>query len=51
MKKVLIVGCGNMRSALLNVWMDLKSYSITVVDPFNYNELKKKYHKKKNTIF
>jgi len=47
MSKVLLVGCGHMGSALLNAWIELKSYSFTVVDPFNYNELKKKYHKKK----
>tara|TARA_B100000029_G_C17367223_1_gene884811 strand:- start:131 stop:943 length:813 start_codon:yes stop_codon:yes gene_type:complete len=47
MRKVLLVGCGHMGSALLNAWMDLKSYSFTVVDPLNYKELKKKYYKKK----
>ena len=47
MRKVLLVGCGHMGSALLNAWMDLKSYSFTVVDPFNYNKLKKKSSKKK----
>ena len=36
-----------MGSALLNAWIDLKSYSFSVVDPFNYNKLKKKYYKKK----
>tara|TARA_B100000959_G_scaffold22983_1_gene22179 strand:+ start:906 stop:1718 length:813 start_codon:yes stop_codon:yes gene_type:complete len=51
MRKILLVGCGHMGSALLNAWMDLKSYSFTVVDPFNYNELKKKYSKKKIQFF
>ncbi len=47
MSKVLLVGCGHMGSALLNAWIELKAYSFTVVDPFSYNELKKKYYKKK----
>ncbi len=47
MSKVLLVGCGHMGSALLSAWIDLKSYTFTVVDPFNYDELKKKYNKKK----
>ena len=47
MNRILLVGCGHMGSALLNAWMNLKSYSLTVVDPFNYKYLKKKYYKKK----
>jgi len=47
MSKILLVGCGHMGSALLNAWMDLKSYSFTIVDPFNYEKLKKKYYNKK----
>ena len=47
MNKVLLVGCGHMGSALLNAWVNLRAYSFTVVDPFNYMELKKKYKKKK----
>ena len=31
--------------------MDLKFYSLTVVDPLNYKKLKKKYHKKKIQFF
>ncbi len=51
MSKVLLVGCGHMGSALLNAWINLKSCSFTVVDPFNYNDLKKKYHKSKIEFF
>ena len=47
MNRVLLVGCGHMGSALLNAWMNLKSLSLTVIDPLSYNDLKKKYHKKK----
>ena len=51
MSKVLLVGCGHMGSALLNAWLDLKFYSFTVVDPFNYEQFKNKFNKKKNKIF
>ena len=47
MNRVLLVGCGHMGSALLNEWINLKSYSFSVVDPLSYNFLKKKYYKKK----
>ena len=50
MNRVLLVGCGHMGSALLNAWMNLKSLSLTVIDPLSYNDLKKKYHKKKITF-
>ncbi len=51
MSKVLLVGCGHMGSALLNAWLDLKFYSFTVVDPFNYEQLKNKFNKKKIKFF
>ena len=47
MNRVLLVGCGHMGSALLNAWMNLKSYSFSVVDPLSYNHLKKNIIKKK----
>ncbi len=47
MSKVLLVGCGHMGSALADAWLEFKSYSITIVDPFNYKNLKKIYYKKK----
>ncbi len=51
MSKVLLVGCGHMGSALLNAWLDLKSFSFVVVDPFNYEKLKKNFYKKKVKLF
>ncbi len=51
MNKVLLIGCGHMGSALLNSWMDLESYSFSIVDPFNYNKLKKIFYKKKIEFF
>ncbi len=45
MNKVLLIGCGHMGSALLDACINLKSYSFTVVDPFNIKFLKKKYRK------
>tara|TARA_B100000959_G_C14814011_1_gene555045 strand:- start:70 stop:882 length:813 start_codon:yes stop_codon:yes gene_type:complete len=51
MNKVLLIGCGHMGSALLDAWVDLKSYSFAVVDPFNIKVLKKKYFKKNLQIF
>ena len=41
MIKVLLVGCGHMGSALIMSWLNLKSYSFTIVDPYNFNKLKK----------
>ena len=51
MIRVLLVGCGHMGSALLNAWINLKSHSLTVVDPLSYDYLKKKYYKKKIRFF
>ena len=51
MTKVLLIGCGHMGSALLNAWINLKSFSISVVDPINYNKIQKKYSKIKIEIF
>ncbi len=51
MKRILLVGCGHMGSALLNKWMNLNSHSLSVVDPFSYSLLKKKYYKKKIRFF
>ena len=50
MSKVLIVGCGHMGSALVMSWLNLKSYSFTVVDPYNFNQLKNKFTRKKIDI-
>ncbi|MDC0587163.1 pyrroline-5-carboxylate reductase [bacterium] len=51
MNRILLVGCGHMGSALLSAWMNLKSHSLTVVDPLSYSYLKKKYYKKKIIFF
>ena len=51
MNRVLLVGCGHMGSALLNAWINLKPLSLTVIDPLSYNNLKKKYYKKKIRFF
>ena len=50
MSKVLLVGCGHMGSALIDAWLDLKSFSFTIVDPLIYKNLKKKYNEKKIQI-
>ena len=50
MNKVLLVGCGHMGTALVKSWLNLNSYSFTVVDPFNFKKLKKKFNDKKIDI-
>ena len=50
MNKVLLVGCGHMGTALVKSWSNLNSYSFTVVDPFNFKKLKKKFNNKKIDI-
>tara|TARA_B100001175_G_C19325640_1_gene549931 strand:- start:15 stop:830 length:816 start_codon:yes stop_codon:yes gene_type:complete len=50
MNKVLLVGCGHMGTALVKSWLNLNSYSFTVVDPFNFKKLKKKFNNKKIDI-
>ena len=50
MNKVLLVGCGNMGTALVKSWLNLNSYSFTVVDPFNFKKLKNKFNNKKIEI-
>ena len=35
MSKILLVGCGHMGSALLDAWVNLKSYSFYIVDPYS----------------
>ncbi len=44
MKKILLIGCGHMGSALINTWAKSKKYSITVI------EQKKSYKKKFNNL-
>ncbi len=50
MNKILLVGCGHMGTALVNSWLNLNSYSFTVVDPFNFKKLKNKFNNKKINI-
>lgn len=40
-----------MGSALLNSWLDLKTYSLSVVDPFNFIKLKTKYRNEKVRVY
>ena len=50
MNKVLLVGCGHMGTALVQSWLNLNSYSFTVVDPFNFKKLKNKFNNNKIDI-
>ena len=50
MSKVLLVGCGHMGSALIMSWLNLKYYSFTIVDPYNFNKLKNNFRNKKIEI-
>ena len=43
MNNVLIIGCGHMGSALLDLWGKNKLYKFTVVDPLKYKIIKGKY--------
>ena len=50
MSKILLIGCGHMGTALLMSWLNLKTYSFTVVDPYNFIKLKKQFKNKKINI-
>ena len=50
MSKILLVGCGHMGTALVKSWLNLNSYSFTVIDPFNFKKLKNKFNNKKIDI-
>ena len=43
MKRILLIGCGHMGSALLKSWKETKKYQLYVVDPIKYKNIKKKY--------
>ncbi len=47
MKKILLIGCGHMGEALLKSWINTKKYSFTIVDPYKFKTLKKKYKNSK----
>ncbi len=51
MRKILLIGCGHMGSALLTSWIKTKEYSIIVVDPEKNKFLKQKYKKNKVKIY
>ena len=50
MSKILLIGCGHMGTALVMSWLNLKAYSFTVVDPYNFIKLKKQLKSKKINI-
>ena len=51
MNSILIIGCGHMGSALLNLWSINKFYKFTVVDPLKYKIIKGKFkHKRIQSI-
>ena len=51
MNNVLIIGCGHMGSALLDLWSKNKLYKFTVVDPLKYKIIKGKFkHKRIQSI-
>ena len=50
MKKILVIGCGHMGSALVTSWINSKKYSLTIIDPNKFNLLKKKYYKANVTV-
>ena len=50
MSKILLIGCGHMGTALVMSWLNLKAYSFTVVDPYNFIKLKKQFKSKKINI-
>ncbi len=45
MNKILLIGCGNMGSALLEAWSKKTTNHFTVVDPQQYLKLRKKFQK------
>ena len=45
MNNILLVGCGHMGSALLKKWTEFKINKITVIDPIQYNKIKKNIKK------
>ena len=51
MKKILLVGCGHMGTALLNAWFKKKSFLISIIDPKTYKSLNKKYSGRKISIY
>ena len=51
MNNILIIGCGHMDSALLDLWIKNKLYKFTVVDPLKHKIIKDKFkHKRIQSI-
>ena len=51
MSNILIIGCGHMGSALLDLWSKEKEYKFTVIDPVRYKIINKTYKNKKILSF
>jgi len=51
MNNVLIIGCGHMGSALLEVWSKNKLYKFVVIDPVRYKFINRKFKNKKILAF
>ena len=51
MNNVLIIGCGHMGSALLNLWSKNQFYKFTVVDPLKYKTIKNRFKHKRIQSF
>ena len=47
MSNILIIGCGHMGEALVDLWSKNRSYKFTIVDPLKYKIIKGKYKNKK----
>ena len=46
MRKILLVVCGHMGSALLDAWYKKTSFKFSIIDPKTHAVLKKKYNKR-----
>ena len=51
MNNVLIIGCGHMGSALLDLWSKNKLYKFTIVDPLKYKIIQSKFNNKRVQSF
>ena len=46
MNKILLIGCGHMGSALLTSWHKNTNNYFTIVDPYQYKTINKKFRKR-----
>ena len=51
MNNILIIGCGHMGSALLDLWSKENSNKFTIVDPLRFKIIKNKFNKKNIKVF